>query len=121
MNTWILDTPQLHDYSPQTLEVLYRMRPIIRAQVGSGSRVGRVRYSCLKEAARGEAFMQIGPTFFELCFNRKRALWIIQTKPREKTLDEPKMPSFCHSVCADRRLLANLGGPRPRQSRTPAV
>jgi hypothetical protein len=31
----------------------------MRAQVGSGSRVGRVRYSCLKEAARGEAFMQI--------------------------------------------------------------
>jgi len=42
----------------QTL-VLYRMRPIIRAQVGWESRVGRVRYSCLKEAAGGEAFMQI--------------------------------------------------------------
>src|SRR5260370_42549198 len=29
------------------------MRPIIGGQVGSGSRAGRVRYSCLKEAARG--------------------------------------------------------------------
>ena len=37
---------------PETL-VLYRMRPIIGGQVGSGSRAGRVRYSCLKEAARG--------------------------------------------------------------------
>src|ERR1700730_2724607 len=27
--------------------------PIIGGQVGSGSRAGRVRYSCLKEAARG--------------------------------------------------------------------
>jgi hypothetical protein len=43
---------------PETL-VLYRMRPIIRVQVGSGRRAGRVRYSCLKEAARGEGFMQI--------------------------------------------------------------
>ena len=43
---------------PQTL-VLYRMRPITRAQAGSGRRAGRVRYSCLKEAARGEAIMQI--------------------------------------------------------------
>jgi hypothetical protein len=42
----------------QTL-VLYRMRPIVGGQVGSGSRAGRVRYSCLKEAARGVAFMQI--------------------------------------------------------------
>ena len=37
---------------PETL-VLYRMRPIRRAQVGSGRGAGRVRYSCLKEAARG--------------------------------------------------------------------
>ena len=43
----------------ETLEVLCRMRPIIRAQVGSGGRAGRVRYSCLKEAARGAGFMQI--------------------------------------------------------------
>src|SRR6266516_986582 len=43
---------------PETL-VLYRMRPISLAQVGSGCRAGRVRYSCLKEAARGEAVMQI--------------------------------------------------------------
>jgi hypothetical protein len=42
----------------QTL-VLYRMRPIIRAPVGSGRRAGRVRYSCLKEAGRREAFMRI--------------------------------------------------------------
>jgi hypothetical protein len=35
------------------------MRPIIRVQAGSGRRAGRVRYSCLKEAAGGEAFMQI--------------------------------------------------------------
>ena len=42
----------------QTL-VLYRMRPIVGGQVGSGSLAGRVRYSCLKEAARGEALMQI--------------------------------------------------------------
>jgi hypothetical protein len=39
--------------------VLYRMRPIVSGQVGSGSCAGRVRYSCLKEAARGEALMQI--------------------------------------------------------------
>jgi hypothetical protein len=38
----------------QTL-VLYRMRPIRRAQVGSGRGAGRVRNNCLKEAARGEA------------------------------------------------------------------
>src|ERR1700730_834381 len=44
---------------PETL-VLYRMRPIIGGQVGSGSRAGRVRYRCLKEAARGGAFMQGG-------------------------------------------------------------
>jgi hypothetical protein len=43
---------------PETL-VLYRMRPIVSGQVGSGSCAGRVRYSCLKEAARGEALMQI--------------------------------------------------------------
>ncbi len=43
---------------PETL-VLYRMRPIARTQVGSGRRAGRVRYNCLKEAARGEALMQI--------------------------------------------------------------
>ena len=43
---------------PETL-VLYRMRPIARTQVGSGRRAGRVRYNCLKEAARGEAVMQI--------------------------------------------------------------
>jgi hypothetical protein len=42
----------------QTL-VLYRTRPIPRRQVGSGRRAGRVRYSCLKEAACGEALMQI--------------------------------------------------------------
>ena len=43
---------------PETL-VLYRTRPIPRRQVGSGRCAGRVRYSCLKEAARGEALMQI--------------------------------------------------------------
>jgi len=43
---------------PETL-VLYRMRPIRRAQVGSGRGAGRVRYSCLKEAARGYAVMHI--------------------------------------------------------------
>jgi hypothetical protein len=37
---------------PETL-VLYRTRPIPRRQVGSGRRAGRVRYSCLKEAACG--------------------------------------------------------------------
>src|SRR6202790_4831663 len=42
----------------QTL-VLYRTRPTPRRQVGSGRCAGRVRYSCLKEAARGEALMQI--------------------------------------------------------------
>ena len=43
---------------PETL-VLYRTRPIPRRQVGSGGRAGRVRYSCLKEAAGEEALMQI--------------------------------------------------------------
>jgi hypothetical protein len=43
---------------PQTL-VLYRTRPIPRRQVGSGGCAGRVRYSCLKEAAGEEALMQI--------------------------------------------------------------
>ena len=38
---------------PETL-VLYRTRPIDSGQVGSGSCVGRVRYSCLKEAAVGK-------------------------------------------------------------------
>jgi len=49
---------RLHGSYPETL-VLYRMRPIVSGQVGSGSCAGRVRYSCLKEAARGEALMQI--------------------------------------------------------------
>src|SRR5215472_10758260 len=43
---------------PETL-VLYRRRPIPRWRVGSRGRAGRVRYSCLKEAADEEAFMQI--------------------------------------------------------------
>jgi len=47
------------DFYDLLIEVLYRMRPIPRRQVGSGRRAGRVRYSCLKEAARGEALMQI--------------------------------------------------------------
>ena len=47
------------DFYDLLIEVLYRMRPISLAQVGSGCRAGRVRYSCLKEAARGEAVMQI--------------------------------------------------------------
>jgi len=33
--------------------------PHSQRAVGSGGCAGRVRYSCLKEAARGEAFMQI--------------------------------------------------------------
>jgi hypothetical protein len=33
--------------------------PDYRTQVGTARCAGRVRYSCLKEAARGEAFMQI--------------------------------------------------------------
>ena len=33
--------------------------PHVGGQVGSGGRAGRVRYSCLKEAAGEEAFMQI--------------------------------------------------------------
>jgi hypothetical protein len=33
--------------------------PRSKWRVGSRSRAGRVRYSCLKEAARGEAFMEI--------------------------------------------------------------
>ena len=41
------------DFYDLLIEVLYRMRPITRAQAGSVGRAGRVRYSCLKEAARG--------------------------------------------------------------------
>ena len=41
---------------PETL-VLYRMRPTVSAQVSRGGRPGRVRYSGLKGAARGEGFM----------------------------------------------------------------
>ena len=48
----------LSSWYRQTL-VLYRMRPTVSVQVGWGSFVGRVRYSCLKEAAHVEAFMQI--------------------------------------------------------------
>jgi hypothetical protein len=51
---------------PETL-VLYRMRPVVGWQVDSGRRVGRVRYSCLKEAAGEEAPMQI-----EWCWNDEK-------------------------------------------------
>src|ERR1019366_4903667 len=43
---------------PETL-VLYRTGPAVSVPRDSESPAGRVRYSCLKEAARGEAFMQI--------------------------------------------------------------
>src|ERR1019366_1774533 len=43
---------------PETL-VLYRTGPAVSVPGDSESPAGRVRYSCLKEAARGEAFMQI--------------------------------------------------------------
>src|ERR1039458_6786937 len=39
--------------------VLYRTGPAVSVPGDSESPAGRVRYSCLKEAARGEAFMQI--------------------------------------------------------------
>jgi hypothetical protein len=43
---------------PETL-VLYRMRPRVSVQVSLGDPAGRVRYSGLKGAARGEAIMPI--------------------------------------------------------------
>src|SRR5271157_446267 len=46
---------------PQTL-VLYRMRPTVSVQVSPGGPAGRVRYSGLKGAARGEALCKFnGP------------------------------------------------------------
>ena len=39
--------------------MLYRMRPTVSVQVSPGGSAGRVRYSGLKGAARGEAFMRI--------------------------------------------------------------
>ena len=46
------------DSYPETL-VLYRTGPAVRVPGDSESPAGHVRYSCLKEAACGEAFMQI--------------------------------------------------------------
>ncbi len=48
--TAIRETFGASSRGPETL-VLYRTRPIPRRQVGSGRCAGRVRYSCLKEAA----------------------------------------------------------------------
>src|SRR5580700_8542074 len=42
-----------HPHCSRITLVLYRTRPMIGGQVGLGNRVGRVRYNCLKEAARG--------------------------------------------------------------------
>jgi hypothetical protein len=58
-------------------------------QEGSGSRVGRVRYSCLKEAAGGEAFMQI-----EWC-------WGAMPTYRYKPGQVPRSPFLLASFCVD--------------------
>jgi hypothetical protein len=49
------DSGHLVSSWPETL-VLYRTRPTVNVQVSPGSPAGRVRYSCLKGAARGEVY-----------------------------------------------------------------
>ena len=47
------------DFYDLLIEVLYRMRPTESVKVSPGGPAGRVRYSGLKGAARGEAIMPI--------------------------------------------------------------